>query len=153
MLCPLPSPQVNIVDYDGRTPLGIAASEGHVESVQSLLAHGANASINDIRCASAQARVNLWYWTLTCAVGAILDDARREKRESVVKLLGACAHDHVIQHLRLTPLAVRGRRSDEHFVSCQTHRSLICGAAAARITWRVRYFKRALRTCCRPKCS
>ena len=70
MLCPLPSPQVNIVDYDGRTPLGIAASEGHVESVQYLLAHGANASMKDIRCASVQARVNLRFWPLTCAIGA-----------------------------------------------------------------------------------
>jgi hypothetical protein len=86
MLCPLPSPQVNIIDYDGRTPLGIAASEAHVESVQYLLAHGANASIKDIRCASAQARVNSWYWPLHRVLRcAILGDARREKRESVVE--------------------------------------------------------------------
>lgn len=45
--------QVNVVDYDGRTPLGVAASQGNVEAVMYLLAHGANYSIKDIRCTSA----------------------------------------------------------------------------------------------------
>ena len=34
--------RVNAYDYDGRTALNIAASEGHLDAVKYLVAHGAN---------------------------------------------------------------------------------------------------------------
>ena len=61
--------KVNAYDYDGRTALGIAASEGHLESVQYLVAHGANPLHRDIRNNDA------------------LADARREGRQDVVEFL------------------------------------------------------------------
>jgi len=57
---------VNATDYDNRTALGIAASEGHMESVQYLLNHGANVLHVDARGNNA------------------LQDAKRENRYDVV---------------------------------------------------------------------
>jgi hypothetical protein len=87
--CP-PATQVNIVDYDGRTPLGIAASQGNVEAVRYLLAHGANHSIKDIRYASACLGDDHYSQVadLYCRGNTPFEDAKREKRDSVVKLLG-----------------------------------------------------------------
>lgn len=61
--------KVNAYDYDGRTALGIAASEGHLDSVKYLVAHGANTTHKDIRGNDA------------------LGDARREGRTDVVAFL------------------------------------------------------------------
>lgn len=41
--------KVNAYDYDGRTALSIAASEGHLDAVKYLVSHGANAGHRDIR--------------------------------------------------------------------------------------------------------
>ena len=60
---------VNCYNYDGRTALGIAASEGCVEAVRYLVTHGANMMHRDSRGNNA------------------LDDAMREGREEVVKYL------------------------------------------------------------------
>ena len=54
--------KVNSYDYDGRTALGIAASEGHIDAVKYLISHGANPLHRDIRNNDA------------------LADARRENR-------------------------------------------------------------------------
>ena len=40
---------VNSYDYDGRTALGLAASEGHVEALNYLIAHGADLTHKDSR--------------------------------------------------------------------------------------------------------
>lgn len=40
---------VNSYDYDGRSALGLAASEGHVEAIKYLLAHGADQTHKDAR--------------------------------------------------------------------------------------------------------
>lgn len=61
--------KVNAYDYDGRTALGIACSEGHLEAVKYLISHGANPSHRDIRNNDA------------------LGDARRENRTEVVEYL------------------------------------------------------------------
>lgn len=61
--------RVNAYDYDGRTPLSIAASEGHLEAVKYLVHHGANLLHRDFRCNTA------------------LDDARREGRDRVAAFL------------------------------------------------------------------
>jgi glutaminase len=61
--------KVNAYDYDGRTALGIAASEGHLECVKYLVSHGANPLHRDIRNNDA------------------LADARREGRTEVVEFL------------------------------------------------------------------
>ena len=37
----------NLSDYDGRTPLHIASSEGHIETVRFLLQHGASLHARD----------------------------------------------------------------------------------------------------------
>jgi ankyrin repeat protein len=54
--------KVNAYDYDGRTALGIAASEGNIESVKYLMNHGANIYHRDAKGFNA------------------LDDAIRENR-------------------------------------------------------------------------
>lgn len=41
--------ELNHYDYDGRTALGIAASEGHIETVKYLIKHGANLEHTDAR--------------------------------------------------------------------------------------------------------
>lgn len=58
--------RINSFDYGGRTALGIAASEGHLEAVKYLVVHGANIFHKDARGNHA------------------LDDAKRENREKVV---------------------------------------------------------------------
>lgn len=87
--CPLAT-QVNIIDYDGRTPLGVAASQGNIDAVKYLLAHGANYSIKDIRCASSCLGDDHYSYVadLQCRGNTPFEDAKREKRDSVVKLLG-----------------------------------------------------------------
>lgn len=61
--------QVNSYDYDGRTALGLAASEGHVDALRYLLAHGANALHKDARGNDAIA------------------DATRENKQEAVNVL------------------------------------------------------------------
>ena len=61
--------KVNAYDYDGRTALGIAASEGNLASVKYLVIHGANIFHKDARGNNA------------------LDDATRESRQSVIDFL------------------------------------------------------------------
>jgi glutaminase len=61
--------KVNAFDYDGRTALGIAASEGHLQVVKYLVSHGANLKQKDIRNNDA------------------LADARREGHVEVVQYL------------------------------------------------------------------
>jgi ankyrin repeat protein len=61
--------KINAYDYDGRTALGIAASEGHMDAVKYLVCHGANITHKDIRGNTA------------------IDDARREGRHDVVAYL------------------------------------------------------------------
>lgn len=61
--------KVNAYDYDGRTALGIAASEGHIEAVQYLVANGADIRHRDARGNNA------------------LDDAIRKKSQQTVEFL------------------------------------------------------------------
>ena len=60
---------LNAYDYDGRTALGIASSEGHLESVEYLVTHGANIYHKDARGNDA------------------LGDAMRENRKDVIEYL------------------------------------------------------------------
>ena len=60
---------MNAYDYDGRTALGIAASEGNLDAVQYLVNNGANLRHRD------------------CRGNTALDDASREKREIVASYL------------------------------------------------------------------
>lgn len=41
--------KVNSYDYDGRTALSLAASEGHVDAVRYLVVHGADPNHRDAR--------------------------------------------------------------------------------------------------------
>lgn len=61
--------QVNSYDYDGRTALGLAASEGHLEAIKYLLAHGANPHHKDARGNDAAA------------------DATRENKQEAIEIL------------------------------------------------------------------
>jgi ankyrin repeat protein len=60
---------VNGQDYDGRTAIGIAASEGHLNVVKYLISKGADVNIKDARGNDA------------------LGDARRENRTEVTNYL------------------------------------------------------------------
>lgn len=60
---------MNAYDYDGRSALSIAASEGHLPIVCYLVAHGADINHRDVRNNDA------------------LADARREGRHDVVAFL------------------------------------------------------------------
>lgn len=60
---------INAYDYDGRTALGIAASEGHKDIVEYLVYHGANINHTDARGNDAYA------------------DAIREGRKEVIPFL------------------------------------------------------------------
>lgn len=73
--------KVNAYDYDGRTALGIAASEGHLEAVKYLIAHGANPAHRDIRNNDA------------------LADARRESRQDVIEFLEKVMKPKVIVNM------------------------------------------------------
>lgn len=61
--------KVNDYDYDGRTAVGIASSNGHLELVKYLVSHGANPFHRDFRGNNA------------------LDDAIRENHPQVVEYL------------------------------------------------------------------
>ena len=61
--------KVNSYDYDGRTALSLAASEGHIEAVRYLVVHGANPFHKDARGNDA------------------LADAIRENRVDVIRFL------------------------------------------------------------------
>lgn len=61
--------QPNAYDYDKRTALSVAASQGNLEAVKYLITHGANPFHRDFRHNNA------------------LDDATREKRIEVVEYL------------------------------------------------------------------
>ena len=61
--------KINSYDYDGRSALGIAASEGHLDAVKYLVVHGADINHRDARGNDA------------------LADAIREKRGAVVEYL------------------------------------------------------------------
>ena len=60
---------MNAYDYDGRTALGVAASEGNLNAVKYLLTHGANPYHKDFRGNNA------------------FDDAAREDRKEVFEYL------------------------------------------------------------------
>lgn len=61
--------KVNSYDYDGRTALSLAASEGHIEATRYLVMHGADPMHKDARGNDA------------------LADAIREGRKEVVEFL------------------------------------------------------------------
>lgn len=61
--------KVNSYDYDGRTALNLAASEGHLEAVKYLVVHGADINHRD------------------CRGNTALDDAIRERRIEVIQYL------------------------------------------------------------------
>ena len=58
--------KINDYDYDGRSALSIAASEGHIDSVKFLVVNGADTTHKDARNNTP------------------LDDAKREKRQAVI---------------------------------------------------------------------
>lgn len=60
------------LDYDGRTALHVAASEGHLDLVRSLVKNGAKLNVND-------------RWG-----GSPLDDAMRHRHDDVVNFLRRC---------------------------------------------------------------
>ncbi len=47
VLCQGGNCNLSIADYDGRTPLHVACSEGHLELVRYLLSHGASVHVRD----------------------------------------------------------------------------------------------------------
>lgn len=61
--------KINSFDYDGRSALGIASSEGHLDAVKYLVVHGADINHRDARGNDA------------------LADALRERRGNVVEYL------------------------------------------------------------------
>ena len=61
--------RVDVYDYDGRTGLSIAASQGSLKAVDFLLKNGANHTHRD------------------CRLNTALDDAKRENRENVAKFI------------------------------------------------------------------
>ncbi len=61
--------EANLSDYDGRTPLHLAASEGHLDVVQYLISKGAQVNIRD-------------RWG-----GSPLSDAERGKFNNIVNFL------------------------------------------------------------------
>ena len=70
---------INNCDYDGRTALGVAASEGHLQMVRYLVTHGADVDHRDVRGNNA------------------LADAQREKR------FGKAICGILLPHLRAYP--------------------------------------------------
>ena len=62
---------VNAYDYDGRTALGVAVSQGNFQAVKYLVAHGANPFHKDFRNNNA------------------FDDAKREKHTEIFEYLDA----------------------------------------------------------------
>lgn len=63
--------QVNSYDYDGRSALGLAASEGHIDAIRYLVAHGADINHKDARGNDA------------------LADAIRENRAAAIEFLNS----------------------------------------------------------------
>lgn len=63
---------INNCDYDGRSALGVAASEGHLQMVRYLVTHGADVDHKDVRGNNA------------------LADAKREKRYACTQMLLLC---------------------------------------------------------------
>lgn len=70
---------VNGQDYDGRTALGVAASQGQLEAVKYLVAKGADLSIKDARGNDP------------------LADATRENRTSTVEFLSSIINESLIR--------------------------------------------------------
>jgi ankyrin repeat protein len=62
---------VNAYDYDGRTALGVATSQGNFEAVKYLVAHGANPFHKDFRNNNA------------------FEDAKRENHREILEYLDA----------------------------------------------------------------
>jgi glutaminase len=70
--------RINAYDYDGRTALGIAASEGNLEAVRFLIENGASLDHRDARGNNA------------------LDDAIREKRTLTIEWLNGYVQSHKV---------------------------------------------------------
>ena len=71
---------VNGQDYDGRTALGVAASEGQLDVVKYLVQKGADLSIKDARGNDP------------------LADATRENRTSTIEYLSSIVYDSLIRN-------------------------------------------------------
>jgi len=70
---------VNGQDYDGRTALGLAASQGNLEAVKYLVSKGADLSIKDARGNDP------------------LADATRENRLSTIQYLSSIINESLIK--------------------------------------------------------